>query len=331
MAAWDSAVTATNLHNLQTAPRFADATSSTRLLKNLIDYAGLFPPAALNMAASVANYNEYLHSSFSWMLGRFIVPAAKLEEFEAALNQLPAADNAGNESKPANWQLSVLLGGDVSAGISKILKFNADMKSRAAGQLVARLATVEAIEMKVASATEIKRAAAAVPPELQAYFEIPPNDESCYAALAETRSRAKLRTGGEVGDKFPSSENVVAFIQRCLAVSVPFKATAGLHHPLRSVHRYTYAPDSPSGVMHGFINLFLAAAFLRAGSGPELMTELLDEKSLGAIQFNADGVIWRGHRLRNDELSSTRTEFAISFGSCSFTEPVQDLLKLGLL
>ncbi len=321
-------MTATNLRNAQSASKFANAASSTCLLTKLIDYAGLFPPAALDMAASVANYNEYLHSPWSWMLGRFIVPVAKLEEFESALNQLPFVHN---EPRPADWQLSVLLGGDVSADITKILKFKADMKRRSGAQSEGRPVNVQAIEMKVANKTEIQCAAKAAPPGLHSYFEIPPDDESCYATLAATGSKAKLRTGGETSDKFPSSENVVAFIQRCLSVGVPFKATAGLHHPMRSVHRYTYEPDSPSGAMHGFINVFLAAAFLRAGLGTELTTELLEEKSVGAIQFNAEGVVWRGHRLRNDELSSTRTEFALSFGSCSFIEPVQDLLKLGLI
>ena len=66
------------------------AESATALLSGLIDYAGLFPPASLAMAAAVANYDAYLRGEYSWILGRFIVPVARLEEFEKALADLPA-------------------------------------------------------------------------------------------------------------------------------------------------------------------------------------------------------------------------------------------------
>jgi len=46
----------------------ADAAGA--LLRDLIDYAGLFPPASLDMAAAVANYHSYLHSDWNWILGR---------------------------------------------------------------------------------------------------------------------------------------------------------------------------------------------------------------------------------------------------------------------
>jgi hypothetical protein len=112
---------------------------------------------------------------------------------------------------------------------------------------------------------------------------------------------------------------------------VPFKATAGLHHPVRSVHRLTYQPDSPSATMHGFLNVFLAAAFLRVGMDLQLAVELMNEQLASAFHFDSDGLLWREHRLGLDDISAARRDFAISFGSCSFTEPVDDLRMLGLL
>jgi hypothetical protein len=97
------------------------------------------------------------------------------------------------------------------------------------------------------------------------------------------------------------------------------------------VHRLTYQADSPSALMHGFLNVFLAATFLRAGMTPSVATELLEERSAGAIRFGSDGIEWREHRLNADAIASARQEFSISFGSCSFTEPVDDLQSLGLL
>jgi hypothetical protein len=112
---------------------------------------------------------------------------------------------------------------------------------------------------------------------------------------------------------------------------VAFKATAGLHHPLRSVHRFTYQPESASGIMHGFVNLFLAAAFLRTGMENEIATQLLEEQSAEAVHFDLDGAAWRQHRLSHQELAAARQDFAISFGSCSFMEPIDDLRSLHLL
>ena len=137
--------------------------------------------------------------------------------------------------------------------------------------------------------------------------------------------------GGETADKFPSPESVIEFIRLCAAANVPFKATAGLHHPLRSVHRLTYARESPSGMMHGFLNLFLAAAFVRSGMEAEFAVQLLEEQSAKAFHFDSNEVVWRGHRLSRDEIAAARQSFAISFGSCSFTEPVADLRALHLL
>jgi len=82
----------------------ADAAGA--LLRDLIDYAGLFPPASLDMAAAVANYHSYLHSDWNWILGRFIVPATRLSEFGTAFAGLPASTDG---TRPTKWRLSVLL------------------------------------------------------------------------------------------------------------------------------------------------------------------------------------------------------------------------------
>ena len=74
----------------------------TALVSNLIDYAGLFPPASLDMAATVANYAEFVSGDDAWMLERLIVPVARLDEFEAAAaGKLP-----GDDDDP--WPISAL-------------------------------------------------------------------------------------------------------------------------------------------------------------------------------------------------------------------------------
>ncbi|HYU48053.1 MAG TPA: hypothetical protein VEK84_17960 [Terriglobales bacterium] len=292
------------------------------LLSRLIDYAGLFPPAGLDMLSAVTNYDGYLRSEYRWMLGRFIVLVSRLSELEEALGRLPMAD-----SKP--WCLSVLLSADPNADVARIVEFNA----RTSGPGNGRSAVVESVEVKAESPADVERMAGNIPRELAAYFEIPltGRERECVAAVAKCGRRAKLRTGGETADRFPDSARVVEFVRLCALAGVPFKATAGLHHPIRSVHRLTYQPDSPSGMMHGFLNVFLAAAFVKAGMGTPLALELLEEQSAAAMQFDSEGVEWREHRLSRPEVAAARQDFSISFGSCSFTEPVDDLRSLGLL
>ncbi len=295
------------------------------LLRNLIDYAGLFPPASLGMAPAVANYYLYSRSQFSWMLGRFIVPAARLSEFEDVLLRLPGS---GAESK-SRWGVSALLGADVADDLARIRDFNG---CGIGGRPLA--GKIDSVEVRVTTPEEIERLSRMIPAELETYFEIPWTGGAtpdCVAAVASCRRRAKIRTGGETTDKFPSPESVLEFITLCAAAGVPFKATAGLHHPLRSLRRFTYQPESPSGIMHGFLNVFLAAAFVRAGMGTGPAVELLKEQEAGAFHFGSDEIIWRGHRLGARDVFLARRDFAVSFGSCSFTEPIDDLRSLHLL
>jgi hypothetical protein len=303
----------------------ADAVDATGvLLRDLIDYAGLFPPASLAMAASLAHYDAYSRSEWNWVLGRFVVPVARLDEFEIAFARLPTPHATGL----TNWRLSILLGSDPVADVARIRKFNARM----AGSGSSGRAVVESVEVKVTSAEEVRRLSGIIPAEFAAYFEIPlSNLSECVTALAGCGRRAKIRTGGETADKFPAPESVIEFIRLCAVANVPFKATAGLHHPLRSAHRFTYQPESPSGIMHGFVNVFLAAAFLRAGIETGVAIQLLDEQSAQAFRFDLDGVGWRQHRLHRREIAAARQDFSISFGSCSFTEPIDDLRSLHIL
>lgn len=294
------------------------------LLRNLIDYAGLFPPAALAMVPAVANYGTYLQSQYSWILGRFILPVARLGEFEEAMDQVPA-------TKPEaglHWELSVLLGADVPAEVEHIRGFN----DRFAASRFSRI-EIKSVEVKIATVQEIERLSGIIPLELETYFEIPlsGNERDCIMAVAECGRRAKVRTGGETADKFPAPERVLEFMRLCAASDVPFKATAGLHHPLRSVHRFTYQPESPSGIMHGFLDVFLAAAFVRAGMGTLLALQLLKEESAEVFHFDSDGVLWREHHLNVSDICAARKDFSVSFGSCSFTEPIDDLRSLRLL
>jgi hypothetical protein len=231
------------------------------VLEGLIDYAGLFPPAALSMQDAVRNYARYREGEYAWALGKFVVQKERVKEV------------------PPEFPLSIL-------GVDEVK-------------------TDEFDECK--PGTFIETTDLALLPELK-----------------RRGLRAKIRTGGLTEDAFPSPDFVAEFIRACRAAGVAFKATAGLHHPLRCVKPLTYEPNAAVGTMHGFLNVFLAAAMTEDAEA------ILRETDPKAFTFDDDGANWRGRRVSLGELKAMR-EFAISFGSCSFEEPIQDLKELGWL
>ena len=289
------------------------------LLSGLIDYAGLFPPAGLGMAEAVRNYDTYVRGEHAWMLGRFIVPAARLAEYEDAVR------NSGLDANA--WSLSVLA---TASDVDIIARFNTGGdESGASG-----LGSIDTLEIKAGRAREIQEAAQAFGDNYQLYFETPPeNWPSLLQATAVARARAKIRTGGESEGAIPPESRVLEFLRIASERRLAFKATAGLHHPLRAMQRLTYKPDSPQAVMHGFLNVFCAAVLL--WHEPGLRQEaawMLGERDADAITMD-EAMTWHnsGVTLTVEQIREARERFAISFGSCSFTEPIEDLRKLGWL
>ena len=299
--------------------------NSIRLLLNsVIDYAGLFPPAGLGMAESVHNYAAYRDGELSWALGRFIVPISRLDEFEACTAELQLPRRGGR-----NWRLSVLGGADPKIDLEQIIDF-----SRRHGKSAdAADAVIDAFEWKLRSVAEIESSMSICSDRLETYFEIPLSDDSraLIAEVARTGGRAKVRTGGVTREMFPSPAQLAGFILLCAEARVPFKATAGLHHPLRSIHPLTYEPSSPSGVMHGFLNVLIASAFAFAGADVKVIEAILREESIGAFSFDDGGIRWRDQRLTGQQLIKMREQLFVSFGACSFQEPTSEMKALKLI
>lgn len=292
------------------------------LLTESIDYAGLFPPAGLDMAAAVENYARYQDEPAAWALGRFVLPVSRLEEFEKE-----AGRYVPETPTTQTWRLALLPGSDLAGDLDSIANFNRG-HALPSPSLVA-----DTIEVKATSVRGIEDIMHRVPRSLQAYIEIPVDRDprDLLAAIGKLGGRAKVRTGGVTAQAFPTTGELIRFLLGCREAELPFKATAGLHHPLRAAYRLTYAPDSPSGLMFGFLNLFLASAFLRTGMGEAEAARLLEEGSPDAFQFDDAGVTWEGHRVGLEELREARRLGVVSFGSCSFTEPIGDLQALHLL
>jgi hypothetical protein len=168
-------------------------------------------------------------------------------------------------------------------------------------------------------------------------FELRDGGEDTYEALAAAPLRvfveaaaslealrsaglgAKLRCGGLTAEAFPPDEVVAGFIAECRRLGLPFKATAGLHHPFRT-------RDDELGVLqHGFVNLLAATALALDDLEP-----VIAETDPAAFALSAEGLSWRGVTAGPEELLAARELFT-AYGSCSFGEPVEDLQAHGIL
>jgi len=289
------------------------------LLAGLVDYAGLFPPAALDMDAAVAEYARWRRAPEAFMLGRFVAPASRLVELGRAAEASLPWPGAGEP-----WRVSALLGADLHGDTARVASWNVSHSGRAA---------VDTVELRAASPEEAEAALDALPPGLTAFVELPLVSDlgPLLAALKRRGARAKLRTGGVVPEAIPEPGDVARFIVACAAAGVPFKATAGLHHPVRAEHALSYEADSPHAVMHGFLNVFAAAALARDGLTTDEVEAILREDDPRAFRLDDSGLEWRGLRVATEALAAARRDFASSFGSCSFAEPVADLRALELL
>jgi hypothetical protein len=303
------------------------------LLTGLVDYAGLFPPASRDMTSAVREYAGYRSGPHATFLGSFVVPAARLGEFERAVGAL------GTDAGERPWLLSVLAGDRADEDVQRALCFHPAAEQEPAIQIVA-------IETKAESASTVDRVAALAPGAPTLAFEIPLSLSraerwSVLSAVKAAGRSAKVRTGGVTPESIPSPGQVAEFIWDCARAGVPFKATAGLHHPVRGEYPLTYAPDSQRALMHGFLNVFLAsaaawAAAQRDGTAsssepPASVVELVEERDASSFRLDGAVIRWRGQPFSAWEIARTRGGLGRAFGSCSFVEPISELGTLGWL
>lgn len=293
------------------------ATTVRAMMRRLVDYAGLFPPAALSMQDAVAQYAEHLASAESWMLGRFVVPVERLGELADAAS--PLAER-GTEA----WRVSALVGADPASAGPVIRAFNTEQRGRF---------VVDVVECRAVAGGSVAASIGELPGELRIFVELPLLDDP-REMLLEIRTAgawAKMRTGGVSPDAFPSAREVGRFITRAAELLVPFKATAGLHHPVCGDYPLTYDSDAPRGRMFGFLNIFAAAAFAQCRVGERVLIDIVSEDEPSAFEFGEEALAWRGRVVTARQVASARSSLGLAFGSCSFQEPVDGLRELNLL
>ncbi|MDQ4078139.1 MAG: hypothetical protein M3220_18070 [Chloroflexota bacterium] len=303
-------------------------TASFRALADrLIDYAGMFPPANLPLEEAVRNYARYQTSPEQWMLSRFILPIGRLSDLDGDLMAL------FSPKQPLHLSLLVA---DLQEDLYAFLAFRERHGDRTTADF---LETRFPAEGDVAET--VKRGVeqlAEMGIEASPFFELPFNEEwddrlegaiQAIADANEAQRRSfgfKLRCGGTEPEQFPSPTQVARALLLCRDAGVPLKCTAGLHHPFR------HFSEDVGTTMHGFINIF--------GGGVLAHVHDLDESSLRPIiedeederfRFSDQMFVWGDLAASPDAISDVRQNALISFGSCSFDEPREDLRALELI
>ena len=295
-------------------------------LRGLIDYAGLFPPAALGMEAAVEGFREARGSVAGWIVDRFICPSDRLEDLARVLTLT---------MRPAEppWPLSLLVArvgewtSAVDAAVASALDFRREMDPAAAFTAAEALLPDPLPEAAAVAdaARRLRRTGAG-----RVFFEVPgptaPDTvvESALDLAAAAGAGAKLRCGGEEPGAFPDPARVAGFLAGCSHRGVPAKATAGLHHPFR--HR-----DDATGIVHhGFLNL-LAAAVFAATVDAATVEEIVADGDPASFALTRGGLRWRDLRADREAVTRARESLFVGYGSCDFTEPVADLEALGIL
>ena len=306
----------------------------SELMRESIDYAGLFPPASLSLDDVVNNYHRYVNSVEQSMLGRLIIPASRLSEFSA----LRRSQISVLPSPIRPWRISALLPPIESphvenrfqkfdAAIELIQKFNAPGNQENTANDIADAIEVKTPDLEIMEAT-IDR----LPLGIQSFLELPHAEDpvKLVQRLKSDTSKkdlnAKIRTGGTTPSLIPSPEEVARFIWNCTQSNVSFKATAGLHHPVRNDYRLTYETDSQTATMFGFLNVFYATLMSREHAlDINELTKILSAKDPSLFGANENEIFWGDFKVQAERIKSLRLQSIISFGSCSFLEPTTEL------
>jgi hypothetical protein len=299
--------------------------ATREFLAELIDDAALFPPALCSMDGALRGHAEAAAGDAFWIAGRFVVPASRLLEMAAALDDAPAPLGATVvfDAPAADAAAFAALARNVEAASPRV--------------------ACEALEVRIGrlpGATEDDRLSAlhdalhasfSSPPA--AYVEVPlagDAAEEALLALHRSRSRgtnlaAKIRCGGQRPGDVPSAEDVATFLWLAARHAVPFKATAGLHHALAHV-------DAGGVAAHGFLNVIGGAvlAYTR-GLDRDSLVALLRERNQSEFALLGRHFGWNGIGADASEIAQARAAFVHSYGSCSFEEPVAELRALGIL
>jgi choline dehydrogenase-like flavoprotein len=281
------------------------------MVADLFDDAALFPPASLPLDEAFDDHRTALAGGYRWMLARFVIPRSRLPDL---------ADVATRFGE--RLRLSVIIDDDATSSLAAMVDEHGW-----------RLEAVEARlrDGDVAAAAGALRSTADDAGATSAYLEVPwgeypiENVDEVVRTLRTAGVGLKLRCGGATPTDYPQPSLVASLLRCCVRHDVAIKATAGLHHPFRH-------PDTDTGALaHGFLNLVIGSTLALAGAEEHDLAAVVANERGDDLRVDGDRAVWGDVEVRAAEIARARRELFVAIGSCSFREPVDDLVALGLL
>jgi hypothetical protein len=267
----------------------------------IVDDAAIFPPGDAPLPDAVAAYRSRHEEWYAELVGPLVVRDTDLPDVGTDI------------------PVSVVLTGGAGA-VAGV----ASLATRKGHRLVAIEAAVRDLDDLAGNVRRITTAVDAARDQgdladTEVYVELPQTEPaadwlSAADAVAASEHHLKFRTGGVEAHLFPAAGTVASWIDAALDRETSFKCTAGLHHAVR--HR-----DHETGFEHlGFLNVLLATRVAFDGGSVADVAQVLDDHYANDLVALA----------RQTDLEGARRWFT-SYGSCDVTEPLDDLVGLGLL
>lgn len=288
-------------------PDWARDDATAVLLRGLVDDAAVYPPGNAPLAQAVTDHLAARAAWYAPVVGPLLVPASAVAALPALL-----PPEVGPESPLA-------VGIIADAGLDGLLAAASDAASEKRLRVVHGEIAVAAggdVRERVREALDRDRF-----PDL--FVEIPLRDRGAAlaaldeAAAHESGESVKLRTGGTSREAFPDEETVAWGLRCAIDRDLGVKLTAGLHHAVRHTNPVTGFEH------HGFVNALIAVRAALLGAEVPDMARLLAERDPARLLPHV-------HRMSEPDATVVRS-FLRSFGCCGVTDPVTDLVALGLL
>jgi hypothetical protein len=295
----------------------------------------------LPLQQAAENYQRYEIGAQATFLERFVCAAADLPALAnwldtreigiAACVVIPSADTADQALKQLDAVLNTIQ--DLpDAGFIDVLELRCPTEAVDRNRQLHRF-LIEAVDRTLNAGLD----------QVNFFFELPspPGNRPSHAwhealhtlvdAIADynrtvdwgQQAGFKFRTGGTTPDAVPSCATLATVIDECCRANVFWKATAGLHQPLRHVDESLGAP------VHGFVNLFAAAVLAKVhGLRSAQIEPIVDDRDAAHFRFAGDRLTWGKLSVTSEQITAARSHGLRSFGSCSFDEPIAGLRSL---
>jgi hypothetical protein len=266
------------------------------LLHGLIDDAAVFPPGNASVAAAVAEHRGHRSAWYADCIGPLLLRPTQVAE---ALELVRSGDVVGIGL--------VAQSGLLDAASARDLLLDQDS------------AVLAQLEVALPAEHDVGQAARSLLGELAfsvpTYIEVPRSGWApALDVLAEDGAEhAKYRTGGETPQAHPTEDELAEFLHGCLDRNLGFKLTAGLHHAVRTTTDLGFE-------QHGLLNVLAAVSAGLDGADRDDVAALLAQRDVDSLMAVVDKA----------EVGAVRRLFR-SFGCCGVTDPIDELVVLGLL